>query len=390
MANDVPLRPSLDAAALLQLFQRELAARLAELRRPTVLVMGYTGAGKTSLIQAICGREVVPDDRIGAGLPRTTAFDLYEGELIRFFDSKGFEPGQPEERFLEEVRRFLAELRRGPRVDDHVQLVWYTIQGPGARVTSVDRSLLGMLRPCGLRPSAGRAVLLPREVGFGKPDDGPRPSVIVALTKSDITRPDQLEAMVKVLVDDGIPRDRIVACAESDPESLRRLVELSHRLLPAAYQDAFVAAQRVHIAKKEERARLLVHAAAAAAAAAGALPIPVADSALITPLQLGLIASLALLFNEPREGLKTALMPVMAEALGVQLAGNLTKLIPGLGSVINASVAFALTEAVGTVAIRYLSARCTARLEGRPLPEFRLDPKEITGQLRRLPWPGKR
>ena len=61
-------------------------AEKAKQKRPTILVAGYTGSGKTSIIRALCGESVVPDAAIGAGLPKTQAFEFYQGNAIRFFD----------------------------------------------------------------------------------------------------------------------------------------------------------------------------------------------------------------------------------------------------------------------------------------------------------------
>ena len=330
-------------------FEQQYRTRLKDLKRPTVLVAGYTGSGKTTLIQAICGKEVVPDDKIGAGLPKTQAFDFYESDLIRFFDSKGLEPGDAEQKFVDDAKRFVRDLQERPNVDDHVHVVWYVVQGPGARVT-----------PCDLR--------LIKDIF---------PNVIVVITKNDITRPDQCEGMTRVLTDAGVPARRIVACAESDPASLRAVVELSFELLPEAYREAFVAAQRIHLDRKKTAAQAVIAAAAVAAAAAGAVPIPFSDAAIITPIQLAMVAGLAVIYGEPADGLRAAAWPLVAEAIGIQTAASLTKLIPGLGSVINAAVAFGLTEAVGQITNAQLVQRCEARINGKPVPESKFEVGEF-------------
>ena len=46
--------------------------------KPVILVCGKTGIGKTSLIQAVTGRETVPDSAIGTGMPVTHGFTPYE------------------------------------------------------------------------------------------------------------------------------------------------------------------------------------------------------------------------------------------------------------------------------------------------------------------------
>ena len=61
--------------------------------KPVILVCGKTGIGKTSLIQAVTGRETVPDSAIGTGMPVTHGFTPYETEAATFVDAEGMEPG---------------------------------------------------------------------------------------------------------------------------------------------------------------------------------------------------------------------------------------------------------------------------------------------------------
>lgn len=327
-------------------FEKQVAEKLRDLKRPTILVAGYTGSGKTSLIQGICGKDVVPDDRIAAGLPKTTAFDFYENHLIRIYDSKGLEPGVGEETFTQEASRFVRKLQEEANVDNHVHLVWYTVQGSGARVTPCDLRLIGAIFP----------------------------NVIVLITKNDITRAAQREAMTTVLTEGGVSADRILPCSDPDKHSLMAVVELSHELLPDAYRQAFVSAQIVSIDMKQTKAMVIISTAAAAAAAAGGLnPFPLSDAAFITPIQTGMIASLAVLYNEPKEAMKAAFMSLIAETVGTQAAASLTKLIPGLGQVMNATVAGGLTGAVGYIANMYLVSRLKARAAGETPPDFHFD-----------------
>jgi uncharacterized protein (DUF697 family) len=327
-------------------FQRAYEEEGKKQKAPTVLVAGYTGSGKTSVIRAMCGASVVPDAAIGAGLPKTQYFDFYQGKAIRFFDSKGLEPGHTEQAFIDDVQAFVRKVQDDPNVDNHIHLVWYTLQGPGARVTPCDIRLMRELLPA---------------------------SQIALITKADITREKQYEAMTAVLVKEGVAPDRIILCSEDQPESLKVLEDLSYRLLPAAYRQAFAAAQQVNLERKAEQAQRIIHAAAAAAMGVAAAPIPVSDSLLITPIQLSMVAGLAIIYSEPQEGLKAAIMPIIAESVGVQTAASLSKFIPGLGSVISAGVAGALTEAVGQVVNKYFSERCLARMQGRPPPEVGFD-----------------
>src|SRR5262249_28115678 len=154
------------------------------------------------------------------------------------WDSKGLEPGDREAAFLANTRDLIARLRTDTDPRNHVHLVWYTIQGPGARVTTTDAELI-------------RTVFS---------------NVIVVLTKNDITKPAQLEAITTELVRCGVSRSDIVAVAEDDPASLRALVALSLERLPDAYRDAFLSAQLIDLDRKKARAQYVIHGAAASAA----------------------------------------------------------------------------------------------------------------------------
>lgn len=340
-------RMSLDVSKATKIFDDEQRRERAERKRPNVLVCGFTGTGKTTLIKCLCGAGIVPDEAVGHGAPKTQGFDVYEGKSIRFFDSRGLEPGESEALFIEQARKFVRARQDAVNLDEHVHLVWYVVQGPGARITSCDLRLMKEIFP--------------------------RSGLIVVISKADITKPTQLDAMRKVLLDAGIPSERIVACSEGDQDSLRALERVSYETLPEAYRSAFTAAQQVNLERKQVESSRIVHAASAAAAAAAAVPLPFSDAALITPFQMAMIFKLATIYGEPDATLRAALLPILAEMVGVQTTAGLAKFLPGLGSVLAAVVAGALTEAIGALVNASLVARCRARLAGLPVPPFAFD-----------------
>ena len=328
-------------------------------KRPNILVCGYTGSGKSSLAKAILG-DVVPDSAIGSGAPKTMGYDCYENDLIRLWDSKGLELGETEDEFTETTRRFVRERQNSGSVDDHIHLVWYTIQGSGARVTQCDKNLISNI----FNPQ----------------------NVIVVVTKSDIIRPKQKEALKTAIVNAGVPESRIVfTCdVEGGAEGCRELMDLSYRMLPEAYRDAFMEAQRVDreakiaaVRDKRGRAKAIIAAAAAAAAAAGAIPIPLSDAAIIVPIQIGMIGSLAGLYGLREEAIKQSAWPFVAKLVGIFAASTLLKLVPGLGSAVNATVAATITGAMGTYVRNRFEDYAAAKIEGRELPPVTFDPESF-------------
>ena len=325
-------------------------------KRPNVLVCGYTGCGKTSLIQAVCGDDLVPADAIGDAKPTTTGFDEYASEHIRIWDSKGLEPGEGEQVFAAMLTGFLKERRMSSDVDSHVHLVWYTIQGPGARITDCDLELL--------------TSVLANE------------HVIVVLSKADIARPEQIGAMRARLTEAGIDPEHIVSASDrqSGAQGCKELVELTQRLLPAACRDSFLEAQRIDrearieaITQKKGKASAIIAAATATAIGIGATPIPVADAALLIPVQTGMVAGLAALYGLRQEALQHAVLPFVARVVGLYAASSLLKLLPFLGSMINAGVAGTLTGALGWFTRDRFEAMALAKVNGKPIPQMDFD-----------------
>ena len=214
-------------------FKQEFENRFDEAasfcKRPNILVAGYTGCGKTSLIRTVLGDEIVPKEGISNGKPCRINFDSYENESIRLWDSRGLELGEKEEEFKDMMRDFVSGCQDDPNVDEHIHLVWYLIQGNSARVTDCDVSLM-------------------KEI-FTFDD------VIAVISKRDITKPAQIRAIREELMKAGVPEEHIVEVSDSEGGAVgcKELVDLSHAMLPAAYRDAFMAAQCIDREAKAAR-----------------------------------------------------------------------------------------------------------------------------------------
>lgn len=330
-------------------FRNALDEEKKKSKKAVILVCGYTGAGKTSLIQAVCGPDVVSEDKITHGKPGTMDYLKYESDLITFWDSQGLELGEAEDAFLQKTREFVRDRQEDPNPDNHIHLVWYAIQGSGARVSNCDLELINNIFP----------------------------NVIAVITKSDITRPEQLEAITEFLSGNGVDRDRIIPVSDRDNEAHEKLVKLTLELLPEAYKDAFLSAQLVNIDRKQKKAQTIIHSAAVASAAIGAIPIPGSDAPLLTATQIGMIAKLSFLYGLRKEIAIASLGTLLTTSVGMATATGLIKFIPGFGSVIQAGVAAAITEGFGQMVNAYLVSCANARANNEPMPEFNLDGEKL-------------
>ena len=113
------------------------------------------------------------------------------------------------------------------------------------------------------------------------------------------------------------------------------------------------------MATKAEKIHALIHAAAASCAAVGGglAQAPGADTAVITPIQVAMIVALGAERGTPISKTAAAelILPFSAAAVGRGLSQCLLGWVPGLGNVVNAITAAALTEAIGWAADAYFA-----------------------------------
>ncbi|NES76157.1 MULTISPECIES: GTPase [unclassified Okeania] len=352
---------------------------------PNILVCGYTGTGKTSIIQSLFGKDTVDDKLIGHGKPMTQGFEKYKNPNINVWDSKGFEHDKAQSELTEETKKWIKAKENNP--DSSIHMIWYTIHGPLARVTESDTDFIKSFK-----------------------------NIITIITQVDRTSKKQLEEMIKTLTDANISKEKIIPVFVYIPEpyealdflndddddslksttsgyseaiesekkkqsqkQLKKLLNLTIKMMPDAYKEAIMNAQLIDLESKQGKAQTIIHTAAVAAAVAAADPIPLSDSLWITGIQYGMIASLTVLYGFTEEGVKAYFAPMISQVAGTMLATSLTKLIPGLGTVIQSGLAFSLTEAVGNLVNDYLIKCAKARREGEPIPTFAVDPSYFKG-----------
>lgn len=310
---------------------------------PTIAIAGRTGAGKSTLLNALAGKFV---SEIGV-IPTTQEPVRHEideeGTLLRIIDFPG----------VGEANKFEQ------RLDTLLE------QLPAAHI-------LLLATPCPERSFQYELSLVDtiREQ-FGK---FPIPT-IVAGTKIDLAAPvkDWQPANLNLAKPSTEKENNIVSWTSYAREVLAQNNDVSFipcsagedwrelqeqygigALRAAIYEKLPSAAQlyfaRVDAALRDREAAKIVQKYSLMAAAAAAQPMPqIPDAALILPVQVMMIVRLTRLHGrEMSQDLATKFIgPLLAQRAGQFLFGQLTKLIPGVGSVLGAAIAGGLTYSLG-------------------------------------------
>ena len=108
--------------------------------------------------------------------------------------------------------------------------------------------------------------------------------------------------------------------------------------------------------KRRSQARRMIAGTAAGAAVVGAVPIPIADSALLVPLQLHMLTRIARIYGMEKDSAENAVIDNIIKVGATTMAGrtilSALKGVPGIhlaASVLNALVAGTVTYAAGEI-----------------------------------------
>lgn len=336
--------------------EKELFKIQNENKKANILICGQTGAGKSSVINYVFDDNIAD---VSAGKPSTRGTKLYSGEQINIFDSEGYEVGGESQQHYYKILfdDFLS--KRTGNDDDSIHLVWYAISGAGKRITDLDKELVEKIQKSGFR-------------------------VCVILTKIDELDEEQFQAMTKTLKStfNNIKYFTLSTKDKEIPElkaytQWDELIAWSCEQIPDIRKTRFISALKDAIKEKHDQAQKITNLATASAVATAASPIPFSDAAILIPLQTGMVIQIASLYGMKLEG--SAIASFLGSAaisnLGKTLAGNLIKLIPGVGSVmgamINGTVAGGFTYAIGYALNELLYKNALEKSEGKS-PTFDL------------------
>ena len=310
--------------------------------KPNILICGKTGAGKTSLIQAVTHAGTVPDEAIGDAEAVTRGFDLYETDAANFIDSEGMEPGRTVEQYSSFIMGDVVTRLNSDSVENLVHNIWYCVDGSGARIQSADAELIRQFSD----------------------------KVLLVVTKSETLRKDQVEAMMSRLLD-LLPAERIVMVSSHNRTGLVQLLDKALAMTAAAVSVAdeelsgfrnrwnnYYADMRARWESRAgEEADEYIRWATGRAAAIALVPLPLAD---VAPLMANEAYMIYRIGSAYGQAVDKSIPTMLAGAAGGSIAGKLAaSFLPFL----KIPIAAGITYGIGKAAKAYFESNMTLDMD---------------------------
>lgn len=321
-----------------------IADKIKNLKTLNIMVAGKTGVGKSTLINSVF-REKLAETGMGKPVTDHMRKITKKGIPLAIYDTRGFELGKEVQ--TEVKKEVIDTISKGLATQDinkAIHCIWYCINTASNRVESEEIEWLKEL---------------------SKDNQITQVPIIIVLTQSFSKK--KADEMRKMLIDENLDVIQVIPVLAEDYEidedyvaksyGLDVLIKVMGEALPEELMDTLQNVQIASLEEKKRHAQAAVATASLAAMGEGAAPIPFSDCALLIPTQLGMIASITVIFGfDVNKSIITALLSSTIGAGGATLLGktvvsNLLKFIPGAGTVtggaISAGTAGVITAALG-------------------------------------------
>ena len=330
---------------MLNRYEEEVKKEWEKFRRenrllPNIMLLGATGCGKSSLINRVFCKALAPVNDAARG---TDGFEIYWGREhgmgVNLIDSRGYEmedgSGESFASYGDSIKRKMAE-SRDKKPLEKIHIVWYCVSVAAERVQDYDIKILNLLR--------------------GEPELRRRVAVVFTKCDEDDENGSAAKTFQRIIASEvgaNVPVFEVSTASNLELDLEKLIAWSAEQLDDADIKEAFISSQMVSLNAKHDAANARITIYAASAAGIGAVPIPMSDAVLLTPLQITMSTHIIHIYGmENYANISKALIgDVVIANLGKAFAGGLLKMIPGIGTLvgglINAGVASLITSALG-------------------------------------------
>jgi len=312
-----------------------------------VLVIGNSGVGKSTLINAVLGEDRADT---GWGTEGTTKeLKIYENDDIpfRIIDSVGFEPSFfNKHKAIHAVKKWSSESTKDSNQDSQINVIWFCIDGTSSKLFS--ETIKNLSSATSMWESVPIIVVITKSYSVPEREEN------IQMVNNAFARQKRYSKNLLKIIPVVASTYVLNYSAYAAPEGIADLIDTTNELLPEGVKAAEKDINKYKLNRKKVFGQSIVAASTTAGVIVGAIPIPFADAALLSPIEVGEINALAQLYGinklENSKQFLNSIVEVGTVSAAAKAAIGTLKTIPGINlgaSVLNAIIAGCFIAAIG-------------------------------------------
>ena len=320
-----------------------------------ILVLGNSGVGKSTLINAVLGEEIAAT---GIGTEGTTKeLAIYEpADLdIRLIDSVGFEPSLLKRKSaIKSVDKWCKSVKDN-EAERKIDVIWFCVDGSASKL--FDDTFSALFSATSMWKSVPIIVAITKSHSDKKHDEEN-----IEMVKRAFHGKKREKNLYGIIPVNSAPYP--VETEENEQpvivgvKGIQELLDLTISVLPKGKELAQKDLDNFKLKQKRNFAQGTIAVFTGTAATIGAVPIPFADGALLAPLEVAEIKAIGKIYGIQNDDKTKDLLNRIVEVgtVGVAAKGVISalKAIPGINlaaGVMNAIIAGAFVAGIGEAAV---------------------------------------
>lgn len=314
-----------------------------------VLVIGSVGVGKSTLIRTVVGSSVVTKED-----GNRNKLAVYESLSVPFRVIDAGDVGGSffaQQAAIRSIKRWSKDNALDGNTDNDINVIWFCVEGKSRKL--IREQIKDLARATDVWRSVPVIVVITKSYAALERADN------VALVEEACRRNRRLNSTIKAVIPVVATTYQLSETTFVAPEGIPELITATNDVMPQGVRAAGDDIASFALKRRRSVARSIIAASTAAGVTVGAVPIPISDALILTPIETAEINALATLYGVGKGSSSKRLFETILEVGTVSTAAKAAisalKAVPGINlaaSALNAVIAGSVVAAMGEGSMR--------------------------------------